>query len=181
MYIMSELWQRIRQARRYADQTQAQLSACCGVSRAAVALWEAAEPEHRTKPSTEHVIAIAKCTNVPLEWLLNDASDLNDVWRMAEFTPGRFGSDPPAPPAPAAKPAVAAPADVIPDLEQNGRLYVFAQTPEQIAAKVRQVAGRTDAHLVLIGVSATVTVAATPAQALAQVVQALSGQKPLAA
>ena len=114
---------------------------------------------------------------MPLEWLLNDASELNDVWRMAEFTPGRFSSDPPAPPpAPAAKPAAAAPADVIPDLEQGGKLYVFAQTPEQIAAKLRQVAGRTDATVVLIGVSATVTIAATPTQALSQVVQALSGR-----
>ena len=182
MYIMSELWQRLRQARRFADQTQLQMAQCCGVSRAAVALWESAEYEHRTKPTTEHLVQIAKCTSVPLEWLLNDASDLNDVWRLAEYQPGRFA--PKDQDAPGTAPRAATGAlpgvvqDVLPDFQADGVLFCFAQTPEQIAAKLHQIAGRTDAHLVLIGVSATVLCAPTPAAALAQVVQALASKKP---
>lgn len=179
MYIMSELWQRLRQARRFADQTQMQLAQCCGVSRAAVALWEAAEPEHRTKPTTDHLVHIAKCTTVPLEWLLNDASDLNDVWRLAEYSPGRFlPTDTGAPSIAGPVTGPRTPPDVLPDFQADGTLFCFAATPEQFAAKLHQIAGRTDAHLVLIGVSATVSCAATPAAALAQVVQALAAQKP---
>lgn len=161
--IMSELWQRLRQARRYADQTQAQLAQCCGVSRGAVALWEAAEPEHRTKPTIDHLMAVSKCTGVPLEWLLNDASDVDDIWRLSEF-----GAHPAAP---------APPSDPLPDLRQNGHLFTFASLPDQIAAKLAQLASEPDptkAHLILIGTAATVHTAATPADALAKVVGILT-------
>lgn len=164
MVIMSEMWQRLRQARRYADQTQAQLAQCCGVSRGAVALWEAAEPEHRTKPTTDHLIAIAKCTGVPLEWLLNDASNVDDIWRLSEF-----GAKPAGAPAAAADP--------LPDLRQNGHLFVFAALPDQVAAKLAQLASEPDpdkAHLILIGAAATIHSVPTPADALARVVQILT-------
>lgn len=163
---MSDLWQRLRQARRYADLTQADLAGRCGVSRGAVALWEAAEPEHRTKPTTDHLIAISKVTKVPLEWLLNDASDLESIWRLT----GEFGTDEPEH---RSGPAT----DVLPDLRQNGHVFLFAQTPEQIARKLAQLTTEPDdlrKHLVLIGASATVHTAATPADALGAVVQVLT-------
>lgn len=163
MVIMSELWQRLRQARRYADQTQAQLAQCCGVSRGAVALWEAAEPEHRTKPTTDHLIAVAKCTGVPLTWLLNDASDLDEIWRLSEF-----GASPAGP---------AAAPDPLPDLRQGGHLFVFAALPDQVATKLAQLASEPDpskAHLILIGAAATIHSVPTPADALARVVHILT-------
>ena len=160
---MTQLWQRLRQARRYADLTQAALALECEVSRGAVALWEAEEPEHRTRPTTEHLIAISKVTGVPLEWLLNDASELDAIWRLN----GEFRD----------KSRHSVPADVLPDLRQDGHLFVFAQTPEQIAAKFAQLQAEppgTEKHLVLIGASATVHVAATPADALSAVVRVLT-------
>lgn len=168
---MSELWQRIRQARKFADLTQLDLSKACGVSRGAVAQWESAELEHRTKPTTDHLISIAKTTKVPLEWLMNDASDPNAIWRLT----GEFGGEPVH--APVHSPVHAPVHDVLPDMRQNGHLFVFAQTPEQIAAKLAQIAAEppeTQAHLVIIGASATVHTVATPADALSAVVQVLT-------
>lgn len=165
--VMSELWQRLRQARRFADLTQADLATRCHVTRGAVALWEAAEAEHRTKPTTDHLIAVSKFTGAPLEWLLNDASDLDGLWRLrGEFEAGvDVRAD--------------VRADVLPDLRQQGHLFVFAQTPEQIAAKVIQLAAEppgTHTHLIVIGASAEVHAAATPAEALAAVVRVLTAQ-----
>lgn len=158
----TQLWQRLRQARRYADLTQQALAVMCGVSRGAVALWEAEEPEHRTKPTTDHLIATAKATGVPLEWLLNDASDLAELWRIG----GEFGDAPRQGKTP----------DVLPDLSQDNHLFLFARTPEQIAAKLEQlrdVPPGVTPHLVIVGASATVHAAATPADALSAVVRIL--------
>ena len=158
----TQLWQRLRQARRYADLTQANLAALCGVSRGAVALWESEEPEHRTKPTTDHLIEISKATGVPLEWLMNDASKLEDLWRLgAEFGDGQRQGKP---------------QDVLPDMQHGEHLFLFAQTSEQIAAKLQQAAAQppgTQVHLVVIGASATVHAAATPADALSAVVGVL--------
>ena len=171
---VTELWQRLRQARRVADMTQQDLADKVGVSRGAVALWEAAEPEHRTKPTTEHVVKIASVTRVPLEWLLNDASDLNAIWRLtSEFgDPGRALSAPSAAPPPASPPP-----DVLPDLEQHGHLFVFAATPEHLVHKLQRLAQHADpskAHLILVGsAAANLHAVASPTDALAKVVEIL--------
>lgn len=163
----SELWQRLRQARKFADQSQQQLADACGVTRGAIALWEAAEPEHRTKPTTDHLLALAKATGVPIEWLLNDAADLNELWRLT----GEFGAPP------LSQKVAGLPVDVLPDLRQGEHLFLFAQTPEQIAAKLAQLAQLAPdvrGHLVLIGGTAQVHVVATPTDALSTVVQLLT-------
>lgn len=166
--IVSELWQRLRQARKFADLTQADLAKHCNVTRGAVALWEAAEAEHRTKPTTDHLIVISKITGAPLEWLLNDAADLNALWKLTgEFGPGTTGSVARVAPEP----------DVLPDLRQGNHLFLFAQTPGQIAAKLAQIEAEqngTKAHLVLVGTKASVISAETPADALAAVVKVLT-------
>lgn len=166
---MSELWQRLRQARKYSDLTQADLANACGVTRGAVALWEAAEPEHRTKPTTDHLITIAKTTGAPLEWLLNDVADLNALWKLTGEFGGATGSVHVVAPAPEP--------DVLPDLRQQDHLFLFAQTPAQIAAKMAQMAAEPEAtkvHLILIGVKGTVHTAASPADALSSVVKVLT-------
>lgn len=93
----SELWQRLRAARRYADLRQEDVRQVTGVSRSAVAQWEAEEPEKRTTPSIEQVRAVAKLAKIPLEWLLNDGADLDDIWRIGGLAapapePGRGAS-----------------------------------------------------------------------------------------
>ena len=182
----SELWQRLRQARRFADLTQADLATRCGVSRGAVALWEASEPEHRTRPTTDHIVAIAKICGVPLEWLLNDTSDLNALWRLSgEFgppqQPGVSNGIPPLGNGHAnGLPNGAHNGDVLPDLRQGGHLFVFAQTAAQVVAKMAQLANEQSSlekHLILIGTEADVSTAATPADALAQVVTFLTTPK----
>lgn len=163
----TQLWQRLRQARRYADLTQTDLAGKCGVSRGAVALWEAEEPEHRTRPTTDHLIAISKATNVPLDWLLNDASRLEDLWRLG----GEFGDTPRQVLTPGAV------QDVLPDLLQDGHLFLFAKTPEQIAAKLVQlktVADGVKPHLILLNGNADVHITSSAAEALSVVVQILS-------
>jgi transcriptional regulator with XRE-family HTH domain len=166
----SELWQRLRQARKYADLTQADLAKHCGVTRGAVALWEAAEPENRTKPTTDHLIVISKTTGAPLEWLLNDAADINALWKLT----GEFGGVTPT--AVVAEPPRVEP-DVLPDLRQGEHLFVFASTPNQIAAKLAALAAEpaaTKTHLVLVGVAASVHAVSSPADALSLVVQTLT-------
>lgn len=172
----SQLWQRIRQARKYADLTQQQLADACGVTRGAVALWEAAEPEHRAKPITDNLVAISKTTNVPLEWLLNDYADVDAIWRLnGEFGQGAtplpvLSSQSIAAPAPVV--SRDPPADVLPDLQRGEHLFVFASTPEQIALKVAQLGNLPEGvkgHLVLIGTNAEVHTAIDPAQALSSV------------
>lgn len=79
----SELWQRIRAARKYADLRQQDVADVCGVSRAAVAQWEY-DDDRRTTPSIEQVRALAKRSKVPFEWLLDDSANLGDIWQQAK-------------------------------------------------------------------------------------------------
>lgn len=96
----SELWQRIRAARKYKNLRQQDIADVCGVSRGAVAQWEYDDPTKRTTPSIDQMKEAAKITGVPLDWLLSDASDLGDIWQYAvvnkpaEMTPRTL---PPAP------------------------------------------------------------------------------------
>ena len=181
---MSEFWQRLRQARKYADLTQADLAKACGVTRGAVALWEAAEVEHRTRPTTDHLIEISKKTKVPLEWLLNDAASMNDLWKLTGEFGGtanwKDGGGPGSPAEPESRPVPALEPDVLPDLRQGEHFFVFAKTPEQIAAKLAVLAAEPETtlkHLILVGAGAEVQAVASPTDALSVVVQALS-QKP---
>lgn len=172
----TQLWQRLRQARRYADLTQADLAGKCGVSRGAVALWEAEEPEHRTKPTTDHLLAISSATGVPLEWLLNDASKLEDIWRLGS----EFGDAQGQPVTRSGKPLPpSVTPDVLPDMLQDGHLFLFAKTPEQIAAKLAQLHAAPPGvtpHLILIngGSQTQVHTAGSPADALSVVVRVLT-------
>lgn len=78
----SQLWQRLRAARKFADLTQAQLAAACGITRSGYAFFEASDPGSRSRPNTDQIMAIAKLTRVPIDWLLNDASEPGDVWKI---------------------------------------------------------------------------------------------------
>lgn len=78
----SQLWQRLRSARNYADLRQQDIADACNpkVSRGAVAQWESIDPNNRTTPSIEQVKEVAKRTDVPFEWLMDDDAEPEQVW-----------------------------------------------------------------------------------------------------
>lgn len=82
----SQLWQRLKAARKFADLTQSQVAVACGVTRSAYAFWESSEEAIRTRPSAEQVMAVAKLAHVPIEWLMNDAASVDDVWRLGSLS-----------------------------------------------------------------------------------------------
>lgn len=81
----SELWQRLKAVRSFADRRQEDIAKVCKVSRGAVAQWESKDPNNRTRPSITQVQAVSKETGVPVEWILNDAVDVADVWQVGKI------------------------------------------------------------------------------------------------
>lgn len=73
----TELWQRLKSARKQAQLTQDQVAEALGISRAAVAQWEAVDPAKRTAPSRENLRRFAKSAGVPLDWLSDDLSGMD--------------------------------------------------------------------------------------------------------
>ncbi|SDQ66461.1 Helix-turn-helix [Pseudoxanthomonas sp. CF385] len=63
---MTTIAMRIRRARALARLSQSQLAHFVGVNRSAVAQWER---EAGTRPSVEHLAAVAIATKTPFEWL----------------------------------------------------------------------------------------------------------------
>lgn len=84
------MWERIRVARAYAQLTQEQLGEAVGVSKSAVAQWEAKDASKRTQPTLDNVRAIAARTGAPVDWLLDDAFEIDPHWReiIKESSPG---------------------------------------------------------------------------------------------
>lgn len=78
----SELWQRIKAARESAGMHQADIAKACGVSRPAVTQWEAKDPARRNRPNIDQLKIIAKVTDTPIDYLLNDQADPTDVYRL---------------------------------------------------------------------------------------------------
>lgn len=80
----SEMWQRIRAARRHARLSQEELGEICDppVSKSAVAQWESKSKDKRTSPKFSNLLAISEATGAPLEWLLSDDSDLGSNWML---------------------------------------------------------------------------------------------------
>lgn len=65
---MSELWKRIREARKEAGMSQPQLAKICRVERASVSQWESIKPKGRTTPAINKLELVAEATNRPLWW-----------------------------------------------------------------------------------------------------------------
>lgn len=79
----SEMWQRIRAARREARLTQQQLADKVGVSKAAVAQWEAKSRAQRTTPTTQNLLAISRETGAPVKWLTDNTQSAESSWTWA--------------------------------------------------------------------------------------------------
>lgn len=167
----SQLWERLRAARRHADLTQREVAVACGLTRSAVAQWEAAESEQRTRPASDHLIIVSRLTKAPLDWLMNDASRLEDLYKLAaEYDPSGGPVGPPQPAVP----------EVLPDVRQGEQVFCFATTPEQVRAKLAQLQNepaKLEKHLILVGVAAQVTQVATLSEALAQVARQLDERR----
>lgn len=93
----SELWQRLREVRKFADKTQADMAKIANITRSGYAFWENSDPEQRTLPNVDQATAICKATGVPVSWLLDDSSDINDLWR-GEFKSKATVTSEPEPP-----------------------------------------------------------------------------------
>lgn len=78
----SQLWQRIRAARKFADLRQQDIAAPCGVGRSTVALWESKMEENRTKPDLDQLKTLARLTRLPLDFFINENADPEDVWKI---------------------------------------------------------------------------------------------------
>lgn len=72
---VSELWQRLRAARAYAEMSQQALADMIGVTRSGVSFWESDNELTRTWPSVSQVTAYAAITRVPVQWLVDDSQD----------------------------------------------------------------------------------------------------------
>jgi transcriptional regulator with XRE-family HTH domain len=76
----SELWQRVRAARKSAGLTQEELGQRIGVTRASVSQWEHHDAARRTVPRWEHIASVSAVTGAPQDWLMSDDSDLESFW-----------------------------------------------------------------------------------------------------
>jgi len=83
---MTQLFNRIRQARRGATLSQLELAGMVGVARSAVAQWERKDG---ARPTTENMAKIAMATSVSFEWL---ATGRGNRWLSGDTT----GSETPA-------------------------------------------------------------------------------------
>lgn len=83
----SELWQRLRAARDFADLKQSDVSKVCNVSRPAISQWESKDPTKRTTPSIEQLKVISKLSKVPIAFFLDDNADPSDVWKYKTQAP----------------------------------------------------------------------------------------------
>jgi transcriptional regulator with XRE-family HTH domain len=80
----SELWQRLRAARKAANITQEELGLKIGVTRAAVSQWEHPVESKRSRPRWEHITAVCAVTGAPRDWMMNDESTLESFWFQDE-------------------------------------------------------------------------------------------------
>lgn len=72
----SEMYQRIRAARKRAGLTQTDVAAALEIDRTAITKWESRDPERRTRPYIDHLEAFAEMTRTPVWWLLSDEVDV---------------------------------------------------------------------------------------------------------
>lgn len=102
---VSQLWQRLRAARRKADLRQQDIAEKIGKSRATIALWESHQEDIRTSPSAEDVRVFAQVCKVPVTFLMDNRYHPDDVWKMDGD--GMSANDHAAPVAPPASAALA--------------------------------------------------------------------------
>lgn len=86
----SELWQRLRSARNFAEKTQGDVAKDLGLTRPAISLWESRNPGNRTQPSGEQLIQLAKYFGVPPGFLVDDTVDAEAVSEYVDLSASNF-------------------------------------------------------------------------------------------
>lgn len=76
----SELYQRIRAARKRAGLRQVDVAIRFEVDRTAVTQWESKDPGRRTRPDIDRLEEFGRMTRTPLWWLLSDDVDISSAW-----------------------------------------------------------------------------------------------------
>lgn len=203
---MSTFSERLKAARGAAGLTQRDLASRLDLTRGAIALWESDGSAGTTPRNVRLMDELASVLGVTRDWLLDDSVNPETAWKMANERDraehhavisqeareryaqnraryyGGAGSkgDPqgPAGPTPGRGilDALPPPADVLPDFEQDGHLFVFAQTAGQIEHKMQTLKNALDnvqKHLVLIGCEGGVFCVKDPTEALSKVFQFL--------
>lgn len=79
----TEMWQRLRAARKAAGLTQKALADALDLTRAGYAWLEWKRPAGRVQPSLKQLKTIAEITRVPIEMLASDETGDSDIWRVA--------------------------------------------------------------------------------------------------
>jgi transcriptional regulator with XRE-family HTH domain len=77
----SELWERLRAARRASGKSQQEIAERIGLSRAAIALWESKNAEIRTQPTMSNLRSFGHAVGAPMDWLMDDNADLSTFWQ----------------------------------------------------------------------------------------------------
>lgn len=89
--VMKELWQRLRTARDHAGKTQQNIADLFGITREAVAQWEAKDPKKRTQCPLQKLAVIAEATNVDFAWLATNAGSPPGAYKPpSEASPPRI-------------------------------------------------------------------------------------------
>lgn len=83
----SELWQRLRAARKHAELRQQDIADATGKARPTVACWESSDPLNRTQVEIDDLKVIAKRCKLKLAFFLDDNANPGEVHRWAA-TPG---------------------------------------------------------------------------------------------
>ena len=202
---MSTFSERLKAARAAAGFTQRDLANRLDLTRGAVALWESDGNAGTTPRNIKLINELATVLMVPTSWLMSDKANPEDAWKWAQekdrvehhaqisrAAEERYAQNRARvvaniggkedtkglvrPTSRGILDALHPPADVIPDLEQDGHLFVFAQTAAQIEHKMLKLKNAPDnvqKHLVLIGCEGEVSCAKDPAEAFSKVVQFL--------
>jgi len=71
---MTKLYEKIKHARKVAKLSQEQVGEACEppISKAAVGMWESDDPIKRTNPKLDNLRTLAKLTDYPIEYFLDD-------------------------------------------------------------------------------------------------------------
>lgn len=77
----SEMWIRIRTARKAAEKTQSQMAKALGITRSGYAFLETSHAEYRTNPTITQLRTIAETTGVPLDLIVSDETDTTEIIR----------------------------------------------------------------------------------------------------
>ncbi len=101
---VSQLWERLRAARRFANLRQIDVAKRVGKSRATIALWESRQDDIRTHPSAEDVRKFCEICKVPVAFVMDNRSHPDDVYKVARGGASSASEAPVSAPASAAMP-----------------------------------------------------------------------------